>query len=68
MMTTQSNPTAKKSTSFFKGVRAELKKVNWPNRKDMVSYTTVVVVMCAMTALFLWAVDSIFTSGLNLFL
>jgi len=67
-MTTQSNPTSKKSSSFFKGVKAELKKVNWPNRKDMISYTSVVVVMCTLMAVFLWAVDSVFTSGLNLFL
>jgi len=67
-MTTQSNPTAKKSSAFFKGVKAELKKVNWPNRKDMISYTSVVVVMCVLMAVFLWAVDSVFTSGLNLFL
>jgi preprotein translocase subunit SecE len=67
-MTTQSNPTAKKGSSFFKGVKAELKKVNWPNRKDMISYTSVVVVMCTLMAVFLWAVDSVFTSGLNLFL
>lgn len=67
-MTTQTNPTAKKSSNFFKGVKSELKKVNWPNRKDMISYTTVVVVMCAMMAAFLWVVDSVFTSGLNLFL
>jgi preprotein translocase subunit SecE len=67
-MTTQTNPTTKRSANFFKGVKSELKKVNWPNRKDMISYTTVVVVMCTVMSMFLWAVDSLFTSGLNLFL
>jgi preprotein translocase subunit SecE len=67
-MTTQTNQTTKRSSNFFKGVKAELKKVNWPNRKDMVAYTTVVVVMCTVMAAFLWAVDSLFTTGLNLFL
>jgi preprotein translocase subunit SecE len=28
---------------FFRSVSAELKKVNWPNRKELTTYTIVVI-------------------------
>jgi len=43
---------------YFKGVRIETKKVVWPTRKELVSYTIVVFVTCAFFAVFLWGVDS----------
>ena len=43
---------------YFKGVRVETKKVVWPTRKELVSYTIVVFIACAFFAVFLWGVDS----------
>ena len=43
---------------YFKGVRVETKKVVWPTRKELVSYTIVVFITCAFFAVFLWGVDS----------
>ncbi|MDR3364402.1 MAG: preprotein translocase subunit SecE [Clostridiales Family XIII bacterium] len=43
---------------YFKGVRIETKKVVWPTRKELVSYTVVVFIACAFFGLFLWGVDS----------
>lgn len=43
---------------YFKGVRVETKKVVWPTRKELVSYTIVVLIACAFFGIFLWAVDS----------
>lgn len=65
-MTTQTTVKSNKGADFFKGVRSELKKVNWPNRADMIKYTSVVFIMCAMSTLFIWLVDSIFQYGLKL--
>lgn len=51
----------KKRASFgeyFKGVRTEMKKVVWPTKKEMVSYTAVVVMTCAVFALGFWLVDT----------
>ena len=51
----------KKRASFgeyFKGVRTEMKKVVWPTRKELVSYTAVVVMTCAVFALGFWLVDT----------
>lgn len=41
---------------FFRNVVAELKKVNWPNRKELSTYTVVVIVTVLVVSLviFLW--------------
>jgi len=43
---------------YFKGVRTEVKKVVWPTRKELISYTIVVGIACAFFGVFLWGVDS----------
>jgi len=43
---------------YFRGVVVETKKVVWPTRKELVSYTLVVLFACAFFGLFLWGVDS----------
>ena len=43
---------------YFSGVKTEVKKVVWPTRKELVSYTIVVGIACAFFGLFLWGVDS----------
>ena len=43
---------------FFKGVKLELKKVVWPTRKELVSYTVVVICVCLLFALCFWLVDT----------
>ncbi|RMG92932.1 MAG: preprotein translocase subunit SecE [Zetaproteobacteria bacterium] len=44
---------------FFTEVKVEAKKVTWPDRKETVQATAMVLVMVVFVALFLWAVDSI---------
>lgn len=46
-----------KIIGFFKDVRRELKKVNWPNRRELTTYTTVVLVAVAFVAAVIWVVD-----------
>ena len=43
--------------NFLKQVVAELRKVIWPNRKQMVSYTTVVLVFLAFMVALIGGVD-----------
>lgn len=38
--------------------KAELRKVTWPTRKDTVKLTLIVLVVCAIFALFFWLVDT----------
>lgn len=53
---------------FLKEVRLELKKVIWPNRKELVSYTSIVIVTVLVVAVFIGAIDSLFASLLRLFI
>ncbi|MEG1584081.1 MAG: preprotein translocase subunit SecE [Anaerovorax sp.] len=50
---------------YFKGVKTETKKVIWPTRKELVSYTGVVILACAAFGLAIWAIDSAFLAALG---
>ena len=56
--------------SFFKGVLAELKKVHWPTKKQLVNYTGVVIVTVVLMALaisvFDWVISTILEWALGL--
>ena len=43
---------------YWKGVRREMGKVVWPTRKELGSFTAVVLATCAAFALLFWGVDS----------
>ncbi|SEK82283.1 preprotein translocase subunit SecE [Ruminococcus albus] len=43
---------------YFKELRAELKKVVWPTRQQVVNNTGVVLVVMSVVGLFLFAVDT----------
>ena len=52
---------AKKKFSFkeyFKSVKVEMKKVVWPTKKEVWSYTAVVIATCAVFALGFWLIDT----------
>ena len=42
---------------FLREVRSELRKVNWPSREQIVSYTVVVLVITAVLTVFVWGAD-----------
>ena len=43
---------------FVTDVRAEMKKVSFPSRKETVGSTTVVIVFCILMSLYLSVIDS----------
>ena len=43
---------------YFKGVKLEMKKVVWSTKKELGSFTAVVLATCAAFALVFWAVDT----------
>jgi preprotein translocase subunit SecE len=49
-----------KLTHFLSDVRAEMKKVVYPNRKEVESTTTVVLITTFLFGLFFFVVDEIF--------
>ena len=58
-MATKEN--ANKKTGFreyLRGVKVEMKKVVWPTKKELISYTGVVIATCAVFALGFWLIDT----------
>lgn len=67
MATVPSKPTVwNKLTKFMREVRSEMRKVSWPNRKELITYTIVVIITVVIVALFTSVVDVIITWVLNL--
>ncbi len=64
-MATQTSTTKKAKGKFFRSVANELKKVNWPNRKELGSYVTVVIAMCVISATVLGVFDFAFKILIN---
>ena len=54
---------SKDKTSFFKGFKAELKKVSWPTPKQLVNNTTAVIVIVLILAAIVFVLDIVFESA-----
>ena len=72
MADTESRPEPKKVSDknafqrlalFIRQVIAELRKVIWPTRKELIAYTTVVLVFVLFMAGVIAAYDYVFTQG-----
>lgn len=50
----------KNKKSFFKGLKAELKKVSWPTPKQLVNNTVAVITIVLITALIVFVLDFTF--------
>ena len=48
----------KQLIGFIKDSREELKKVTWPDRDEVTSFTVVVIVAVCVISVFLWLVDT----------
>ncbi|MGA9873917.1 MAG: preprotein translocase subunit SecE [Rhodococcus sp. (in: high G+C Gram-positive bacteria)] len=55
----------KRLSKFLREVIAELRKVIWPNRKQMVTYTSVVLVFVAFMVAFISGADLAFIRGIE---
>jgi preprotein translocase subunit SecE len=68
----QQQPTKKKERTgirqFFAEVRAELKKVTWPSRQELQTYTVVVFGLTTALTLYVFALDWVFTRSVLWFL
>ena len=50
---------------FLREVKAELKKVSWPSKQELVSNTGVVFVSVVLVAVVIWIVDTMLTEALR---
>lgn len=57
-----------KVNEFLANVKAELKKVTWPSKKDAYASTMVVIVLVLISAVFLGGVDIILSRLIRLIL
>lgn len=55
-----------KIVSFFKECIAELKKVVWPSKDDVISSVKVVLISTIVVAVILGLLDLLFVTGMNL--
>lgn len=54
-----------KLINYLKDVRLEMRKVDWPTRKEWVRHTIMVIVVTLVVAIILSAFDLIFTGALR---
>ncbi len=62
MKSAASQPASSSRTSpkqFLREVRGELRKVVWPNRKEVTSYTIVVLVTTTVLVGIVWGMDEV---------
>ena len=57
------NENSKNKKSFFKGFKAELKKVIWPTPKQLLNNTTAVISIVIITGIIVFALDVLFDLG-----
>lgn len=55
-----------KIVQFFKESVAELKKVVWPGKDDVISSVKVVLISTVVVAIILGLLDLLFVTGMNL--
>lgn len=58
----------KKIAPFLNETKGELKRVQWPNRKQAIQYTLIVIGASLATAIFLGGLDFLFTHLINKFI
>ena len=56
---------------WFRDMKSELKKVQWPTRKQTINNTVIVIVCCIVVGIFIWLFDAlagaVITALLDLF-
>jgi len=50
---------------FLREVRAEMKKVSWPDKKELSAYTGVVFISVIVAAIVIYAIDLVFSEALK---
>ena len=47
----------KRVVRFFRDYKSEVKKIVWPNYKDVIKNTVIVLIMCAIIGALIWLID-----------
>ena len=54
-----------KKKSWFKGLKAEFKKIIWPDKKTLLKQTVAVITCSVLLGIIIWAIDSAIQFGLK---
>ena len=54
-----------KKKSWFKGLKAEFKKIIWPDKKTLVKQTVAVIVCSVCLGILIWMVDVVIQYGID---
>jgi preprotein translocase subunit SecE len=61
-------PLVQRLRRFLREVRAEMKRVSWPTREQLVAFTVVTLITSTVLTLFIFGLDIFFKDGLLYFL
>ena len=65
-MTAPTNAKKSKAGIYFKGVKAEMRKVIWPTKKELINYTGMVIIISTIVAVTVSVLDLVINSLLKL--
>ena len=51
---------------YLHDIRVELKKVNWPSRREFFIFTGIVLITVVVIGIFFWGLDNVFLAALQL--
>lgn len=51
---------------YLRDIRVELKKVNWPSRREFFIFTAIVLIAVVVIGIFFWGLDNVFLAALQL--
>ena len=57
-----------KVVEFYDGVKKEMSKVSWPERKELIDSTTVTVVFSIILSVFIFMIDRAYSVAMEFFL
>ncbi len=53
--------------NYLKGVRAEIARVTWPTRNEVISLTALILLLVVIITVYIWGVDGIIGTVLRVF-
>ncbi len=53
--------------NYLKGVRAEIARVTWPTRNEVISLTALILLLVVIVTVYIWGVDGIIGTVLRVF-
>ena len=59
------NSNSEEKVRFFDGVKAEFKKITWPDRQSLTRQTVAVALITAITGAFIALIDNFVQYGVN---